>query len=82
MLDIFYSLGGQLSRCVSILIRVLYLNINIYLLVVGVPASRVKKVRFAFGLDKTGVLVKSVSCKVVQNEYEIAKIRNVLPSVS
>ena len=53
-----------------------------YLLVVGVPASRAKKVRFVFGPDKTGVLVKSVSCKVVQNEYEIAKIRNVLPGVS
>ena len=58
-------------------------NINInYLLVVGVPASRVKKVRFVFGPDKSGVLVKSVSCKVVQNEHGISKIRNVLPGVS
>ena len=42
-------------------------------LVVRVPAiySRVKKVRFVFRPDKTGVLLKSVSCQVVQNEHGI-----------
>ena len=49
---------------------------------VCVPARRDNNVQSDFRPDKTEALVKSVSCKAVQNEHEIAKIRNVLPGVS
>ena len=53
-----------------------------YLLIVCVPASGDANLRFKFRLDKTTLLRRFLSCKAVQNEHEIAKIRNVLPGVS
>ena len=55
---------------------------DVYLLAAYIPASRDNSVWFGFRPGKIGALVRPVSCKVVQNEHEIAKIRNELPGVS
>ena len=57
-------------------------TVYIYLLTAYVPGPGDEIRLSAFRVDKTTLLRRFLSCKAVQNEHEIAKIRNVLPGVS